>query len=200
METFATVGCQSRESRQHGTIVSEEISRTGSRTLFRNDRMHLAQERYATPDGPVVRSVIHHPGSVVIVGQTDPDHVVLVRQYRYPVASWTLEVPAGTLAPGEDPTACATRELAEEAGFHPRHLIERIRFWPAVGLMDEDMIVYEARGLEPAVAERDHGELIEPAVVPLADLPRLRAEGVIRDAKTLIALQVIFPDCGILAC
>ena len=93
------------------------------------------------------------PGSVLILAQPTPDTLLMVRQYRYPVATWTLEIPAGTLVPDEDPRACATRELAEEAGVRPLRLVERMRFWPAVGLSDEEMILYQAYGLEPAEAK-----------------------------------------------
>ncbi len=159
--------------------------------LFASSRFALVEETFATSDGPVVRPVIHHPGAVAIIAQPDPGHLVLVRQYRYPIRRWTLEIPAGTRVPGEAPEATAARELQEEAGYAAASLRELMRFHPAVGVSDEEMILYRAEGLSPAAAQPDHGELVERAVVALAELPRLFASGELSDAKTLIALTVL---------
>ncbi|WP_422480226.1 NUDIX hydrolase [Pleomorphochaeta sp. DL1XJH-081] len=46
-------------------------------------------------------------------------HFVMVRQYRHGSDSVTIEFPAGTVDPGEDPKVAALRELREETGFEP---------------------------------------------------------------------------------
>lgn len=153
-------------------------------------RFALVEESWDTSDGPVVRPVIHHPGAVVVLAEPQPGSVLLVRQWRYPVRRWTLEVPAGTRVPGEAPEATAARELAEEAGFGAARLIEVMRFFPALGVSDEEMIVYRAEGLVPAAGDRDHGELVSAAVVPRGDLPALVAAGQVCDGKTLLALAL----------
>lgn len=43
--------------------------------------------------------------------------VVLVEQYRPPLGRTTLEMPAGTIDPGESPEQAAIRETFEETGF-----------------------------------------------------------------------------------
>jgi ADP-ribose pyrophosphatase len=158
------------------------------RTCYASPRFQLVDETFATVDGAVVRPVIHHPGAVAILAQPAPDQVLLVRQYRYPIRRWTVEIPAGTRVPGEDPAATAARELAEEAGLCAARLCEIGRFFPALGVSDEEMIVYRASGLAPAVASPDHGELVGPLPTLVADLPSLRASGELCDAKTLLVL------------
>jgi ADP-ribose pyrophosphatase len=159
--------------------------------LFASPRFVLVEETFATSDGPVVRPVIHHPGAVAVIAQPAPDRLVLVRQYRYPIRRWTLEIPAGTRVPGEAPEATAARELAEEAGYAAARLTELMRFHPAVGVSDEEMVLYRAEGLTPAAAAPDHGELVAREVVELAALPGLLAAGELSDAKTLIALALL---------
>jgi ADP-ribose pyrophosphatase len=159
----------------------------GARSLWRSPRFSLAAERFATDDGLVDRPVIHHPGAVAILAQPTPATVVLVRQYRYPIRRWTLEIPAGTRVPGEPPEVTAARELREEAGLEATRLTEITRFFPAVGVSDEELILYRAHALSEVPPAPEHGELVAREVVAIADLPRLRQEGLICDAKTLLA-------------
>lgn len=149
------------------------------------------RETFATSDGTVVRPVIHHPGAVALLAQPDVASIVLVRQYRYPIRRWTLEIPAGTRVVGEAPEATALRELREEAGYTATRLYEVSRFFPAVGVSDEEMILYRAEGLSEVPAAPEHGELVARAIVALADLPALVARGELCDAKTLIALALL---------
>jgi ADP-ribose pyrophosphatase len=167
---------------------------TGSRSLFVSDRFALAAERWSTVDGEVERPVIHHPGAVAILAQPDPHSVVLVRQFRYPVRRWILEIPAGTRIPGEHPQATAERELREEAGLSACSFVEILRFLPAVGVSDEELIVYRATGLSEVAAAPEPGELVGREVVSLADLPRRWRAGDICDAKTIIACQLLGVD------
>lgn len=164
--------------------------------IFRTSRIALAEETFATCDGPVTKPVIHHPGAVVILAEPEPGCVLLVRQFRYAVRAWTLEVPAGTREPGEAPEATARRELAEEAGFTARRMSELLRFLPAPGVSDEEMILYRAEELSPAVAAPDHGELVSRVVMRRDELPGAIASGLIRDAKTLLALAILGVPIG----
>ena len=159
--------------------------------VFTSPRFSLVRETFATSQGAVERPVIHHPGAVAIIAQPDPGHLVLVRQFRYPVRRWTLEIPAGTREPGEAPAATAARELREEAGYAAARFIELASFYPALGVSDELMVLFRAEGLTPVAAGPDPGELVTRQVVALSALPGLLAEGELGDAKTLIALAVL---------
>ena len=164
---------------------------TGSRSLWSSSRFALAVESFATIDGPVERPVIHHPGAVAMLAQPDSEHVLLVRQYRYPIRRWTLEIPAGTRVPGEPPAVTAARELREEAGFEAARLVEVTRFFAAVGVSDEELILYRAYSLSDVPAAPEHGELVAREIVAVEELPALRRQGLICDAKTLIACALL---------
>ena len=167
---------------------------TASRSLWSSSRFALAAESFATVDGAVVRPVIHHPGAVAVLAQPDPAHLVLVRQFRYPVRRWTLEIPAGTRVPGEPPPVTAGRELREEAGLDAARLVEFMRFFAAIGVSDEEVILYRAHGLSEVPPAPEHGELVAREIVALADLPYLRRQGLICDAKTLLACALVGMD------
>lgn len=163
-----------------------------SEDLFRG-RFALVRERFHTRHGLVEKPVIHHPGAVAILAQPAPGRVVLVRQFRYPLKRWTLEIPAGTREPGEEAVVTADRELREETGLRAGHLVELERFHPAPGVSDEEMILFRATGLTNDPLPPDHGELIAREDVVLAEVPRLRREGLLTDAKTLLALGHAVP-------
>jgi len=168
-----------------------DVRLLAAETLFASDRFALARERFLTPDGEVERPVIHHPGAVAVIAQPDAHSLILVRQYRYPIRRETWEIPAGTRVPGEAPAATARRELQEEAGFSASTFTEICRFFPAVGVSDEELIVYRADGLAQVPAAPEPGELVSPDVVALRELPALVADGRICDAKTLIAMALL---------
>lgn len=172
-------------------MTTANVSFISATSCYSSSRFTLAEERFRTPDGEVTRPVIHHPGAVAVIAQPDAGHVVLVRQYRYPVRRWTLEIPAGTRVPGESPERTAARELAEEAGLHARTLAEVVRFFPALGVSDEELIIYRADGLSEVPPAPEHGELVSRVVVALAELPGLVAGGGLCDAKTLIAMALL---------
>src|SRR4029453_16167361 len=72
------------------------------------------------------RAIMRSPGVCVMAPVLDDDRIMLVRQYRYPIADELWELPAGTLAAREEaghvisletPEPCAARELVEETGY-----------------------------------------------------------------------------------
>lgn len=61
--------------------------------------------------------VLHAPDWVNVVARTPDDRLVLVRQFRYGIDEFSLEIPGGVMEPGEDPVTAGLRELREETGY-----------------------------------------------------------------------------------
>ena len=57
---------------------------------------------------------------VAIVAALPDGRIPIVRQYRPTMETFTWELPAGLVDPGEDPVACCRRELMEETGLGVR--------------------------------------------------------------------------------
>ncbi len=69
------------------------------------------------------RELYHAVGQqdyIAIVAALPDGRIPIVRQYRPALESFTWELPAGLVDPGEDATACCRRELMEETGFAAR--------------------------------------------------------------------------------
>ncbi|MBV8197579.1 MAG: NUDIX hydrolase [Candidatus Eremiobacteraeota bacterium] len=93
--------------------------RRSSRYVVDSPYMRLRVDELVLPNGTIAPEyyVREAPGYATILALTPSDEVVLVRQYRYGSDAIHLELPAGMLLEGEDPQACAIRELAEETGY-----------------------------------------------------------------------------------
>lgn len=157
----------------------------------------FAVERITHPakDGSeLVRDVVRHIGSVVILPLLDPvagddsGRVCLIRNRRIAVGETLVELPAGTREPGEAPELTAERELLEETGYRATKIERITSFFAAPGILDEEMILYAATGLTEGDPEREVGEEIENLVVTKEEALKMVADGTIRDAKTLVGL------------
>ncbi|NMC27041.1 MAG: NUDIX hydrolase, partial [Syntrophomonadaceae bacterium] len=101
------------------------------------------------------------------------------------------EIPAGSLYEGEDPLACAQRELEEETGFKARHWEKILSYYSAPGFTDEQLHIYLAGGLFPGQTNPDPDEFIETELVPLDKAYRMIFSGEIVDGKSIIAIQYL---------
>ena len=161
--------------------------------IYQGRVVNLNLETVRLPNGATVElEIIHHPGAAAIVPMKDEETVLLIRQYRHAVGGYILEIPAGTLRPGEDPGACAARELEEEIGFRPSALEPLAAFFTTPGFTDEVIHIYKATGLMPGKQNLDHDEVLEVVELPLREAIGRIGDGTIRDGKTIVGLQVAF--------
>ena len=163
------------------TVSSERIY-DGRIVKLRVDTVELAGGRTST------REIIEHRGAVVIAALDGEGNVLLVQQFRKPVEQELLELPAGTLDPGEDPESCAWRELQEETGFRAEKLEKLGGFYSAPGFCTEFLHLFLATGLQPSPMDADDDEDIRVVPTQLSVVPSLITAGEIRDAKSVAGL------------
>ncbi|MCE5303460.1 MAG: NUDIX hydrolase [Planctomycetaceae bacterium] len=157
--------------------------------LYQASRFRVERVVQTTPDGQQhIRQVVRHPGAVVILPLLDGDRVCLLRQYRVAVRQTLIELPAGTLEPGEDPADCARRELAEETGYRAGRIEPLLTFYMSPGILDEQMHLYVATSLQPGPTSFDAGEDIQPLLCTWPQALEMVRTGKITDGKTLVAL------------
>jgi len=160
-----------------------------SETLFVAKRFRVVRLSQAMPDGTVhYREVVRHPGAVTILPVASDERICFVRNYRAAVDEVLVELPAGTLEPGEEPFECARRELAEETGYRAGRLQLMTTFYMSPGVLDERMHLYLATQLTAGPTSLDAGEQIEPLLATWDEALEMARDGRIRDSKTLAGL------------
>lgn len=166
---------------------------------FSGRLINLRVDTVRLPDGREARrEVVEHPGAVALVALTEDGCVLLVRQWRHPAGRVSIELPAGTLEPGESIELCARRELVEETGIYPNKIEKLIDIYVSPGYSDEVIHIFLASelqaqddgGLPQAVVDwvQDPDENIQAMSVPLAEAVQLCLDGRICDAKTITGI------------
>jgi ADP-ribose pyrophosphatase len=160
-----------------------------SRTVYRGPVFWVTSERVVEPSGiRVLREVVRHTGSVVVLATTDGTRepmLLLERQYRHAANDYLWELPAGRIDKGERPLAAAKRELLEETGYRARRWKPILRFYASPGFVAEPMTVFWAQGLQAGEAQPEADEVIEQHLIPLSKAVRMVIRGTIQDAKTI---------------
>ncbi|MEW6078032.1 MAG: NUDIX hydrolase [Thermodesulfobacteriota bacterium] len=158
-------------------------------TMFHVGRFRLDTETITLDNGnDTTVHVLRHPGAVAVVPFLDEGTVILIHQYRHSVGDYIWEIPAGTLDAGEDPLACAGRELIEETGFRAGTFTAIGPIFPAPGYSDEQIHLFLAGDLAPDVQNLEPDEVIHVRRVPLLQALGMIDSGEIRDAKTIAGL------------
>ena len=168
-----------------------------TKNLYTGKVVTLNIETVALPNGLTIDlEVVRHPGAAAVVPITEDGAVVLIRQFRHAAGGFIYEIPAGKLHSGEDPRSCATRELEEEIGYKPGQLMLLSSIFTAPGFTDEVIHVYKATGLTKGRQHLDRDEVLEVVEVSLEEAIGMIRAGTIRDAKTIVGLQLVFTESG----
>jgi len=120
-------------------------------------------------------------GVVVILAVTPADELVLVEQFRIPVDSHVIELPAGLVGDQADPDEslllAAERELLEETGYEARQMKLLMSCPSSAGMSAEVITFVRATGLcKVAAGGGDNSEEIIVHLVPLNSVDRWLGE------------------------
>ncbi len=132
--------------------------------------------------------VLEAPDWVNVIAITPDEDVLLIRQYRHGTREVTVEIPGGTVDPGEDPLHAAKRELAEETGFEadrwePCGIVE-----PNPAFLTNRTYTFVAHDVRQTGPQRpDEHEEIAVERFPLRRIPELLRDGTIRHALVVCA-------------
>jgi ADP-ribose pyrophosphatase len=166
----------------------------GERPRYSGSFLRLVTGTFLDPNGfTFERDLVRHTGAVCVLPLEADGTVIMLRQYRAPLDTFVLEIPAGKLdVPGEDLEEAARRELREEAGVTATSFTCLGGFHNSPGFTDEYTTCYLAEGLVPAGRET-HGieeEHLTLERISIDQLWQLLARGELTDAKTIVALAL----------
>ncbi|MEM9064734.1 MAG: NUDIX hydrolase [Planctomycetota bacterium] len=169
--------------------VTESPREVSRRTLLSGRRVDFVEVTLNSDSGgEIVREVVKHPGAVTIVPVLPNGRLVMVRNHRFSVGQDLLEFPAGMLDAGEDPAACAARELREETGYDADEIVPLGAFFTTAGITDEIMHVFGATGLRHVGAEPEVDEWVTPEEATVEQLWGAAGESGFADGKSVAAL------------
>ncbi len=161
-----------------------------TREIFSGKIVKLRVDTVSLPDGrQSTREVVEHAGAVAVVALDNDYNIILVRQYRKPVESLLIEIPAGTMEKHEEPLLCAQRELQEETGYSAQYWEKILSYYSAPGFTNEQLHLYLATGLSGGETNMDVDEFVETICMPLQEAYRLIMAGQIVDGKSIIGIQ-----------
>ena len=156
--------------------------------MFRGRRFAVLKRIIDVDGSEVIRDVVSFGAAVAVLPIIDNDRVVLVKQYRAPINSWILEVPAGKVEFDESPEECARRELEEETGYRAMSMEKLVSIYTSPGYSDEVLHIYLAKELVYVGAKPERYELLKVVILPIDEAIKLILSAPIVDAKTLLAL------------
>ncbi len=164
-------------------------TRIGGESKYKGIIVEVTLDDAALHTGAKVkREVVHHPGGVTVLPVDEEGNCYMVRQFRYPFGRMMLEAPAGKLEYGEDPLACAVRELSEETGFAADEMIYLGGLCTSPGYSTEVLHLYLALGLHAGESHPDENEFLNVEKHSLQSLLDQVMANQLNDGKTVTAL------------
>jgi ADP-ribose pyrophosphatase len=128
------------------------------------------------------------PRAVWVVPVSPAGETVFVRQYRHPVRAHPLEMPAGSIEPGESPAAAAARELLEEVGGVASELRRVGGFYSSSAHVSLEGLVFLATGVKFGEPSHARAEGIELVRMPFARAADLALRGELCEAQSALAI------------
>lgn len=169
--------------------MDEKSFAISAETLLTTARFRVERVTHRFLDGRShSRAIVRHPGAVVVLPLLHDGRICLIRNFRIALEQELLELPAGTLEPGEPPIETARRELTEETGYRCRELTPLCQFYMSPGILDERMYAFVATGLVEGPPARESGEQITNHLVDASEIDELLKHGKIVDSKSISTL------------
>lgn len=162
-----------------------------SRKCCENSWISVREDKVQLPSGDVLDSyiVINYCGAVGVLA-IEQDKILLVKQYRYPIDKFTLEIPAGALI-GKDRASIiksARVELLEEAGYSATSMKLFHKYHPSPGSSNELIHLVIAKGLSKSNNILDKDQLFDVNWYSIKDVTKWINRGKITHSPTIIGV------------
>jgi 8-oxo-dGTP pyrophosphatase MutT (NUDIX family) len=168
---------------------------TSRRALYDSPWIRLREDRYEHRRGAVGRYAVcgFQRTACGVIALDEEDRVVLVGQWRYPLESYSWELPEGGGESHESPFECIRRELLEETGLEAQVWQPLAFCHNSNSSTDEETFLFLATELAPALGapgpEEDEELLLHRE--PFGQCLSRILSGEITDALTVVAVLAL---------
>ena len=158
--------------------------------VYDNPWITVSHEEVQRPNGSQgIYGMVHFKHRALgVVALDENNNVIMVKQSRYALDCWTLEIPEGGGLFNEAPLDTAKRELEEETGLCAKQWQPLLTLHTSNSVTDEIAHVYLATQLYKGKQSLDETEDIEVSRMPLSEALDLIDKGKITDAMTIAGL------------
>jgi ADP-ribose pyrophosphatase len=164
------------------SILSHEEIYRGKIVALQVDTIQLASGK------STIREVVLHPGGVTAIPVLKDGRLLLIRQFRYPIGKYILELPAGKLDSGQTPLDTIAREIEEETGYCAGAISHECSFYTTPGFSNECIHLFLARDLTLKSQRLEEGEHITVEPHSLEECMEKIRTGEINDGKTILGI------------
>lgn len=163
------------------------------RLTYDNRWIRVTHHEVITPAGETgVYGTVHFKHLAIGIVPVDKDgHTYLVGQHRFPLDEYSWEIPEGGGTIGVAPQASAARELREETGLCAGEWHKLLECDLSNSVSDERAMAFLAWELTQGSASPEPTEELAIRRLPLTETFRMVADGAIRDALSVMALQAV---------
>ena len=161
-----------------------------SRSVYENPWVRVREDQVLRPDGqPGIYGVVEFKNRAVgVLPVDDAGRIWLVGQYRYPLNSYSWEIPEGGSPYSEQPEEAARRELREETGLSAGNLELIGVAHLSNSVSDEIAYIYRATDLAHGESAPEGTERLHARVATWNEVWGMLEKGEITDSITVIAV------------
>lgn len=158
--------------------------------MYTNSWIRVEEHDVLNPAGnPGIYGVVRFRNLAIgIIPIDDEGNTWLVGQHRYPLDTYTWEIPEGGGDPASTPLESAQRELREETGLTAEHYELLLTLQTSNRCTDEIAYIFTATGLQQLAPIPEETEQITVKKLPLEEAFEMVARGEIRDAMSVAGL------------
>ena len=161
-----------------------------SKHIYENPWIRLVEHQVINPNGGKgIYGEVHFKNIAIgIIPISDDGYTWLVGQYRFPLKSYSWEIPEGGGALSQNPLESAHRELNEETGIRAKQLIEIQRLHLSNSVSDELAIIYIAKDLEMGIAMPEETEQLQIKKLKFLEAYQMVINGEITDSMSVAGI------------
>jgi 8-oxo-dGTP pyrophosphatase MutT (NUDIX family) len=160
------------------------------KVVYENSWIKVENHDVLNPAGnPGIYGTVHFKNLAIgVIVLDEEENTFLVGQYRFPIESYSWEIPEGGGIIGIEPIDTAKRELLEETGLKANKWSELLRINTSNSVTDELGIIYLAEDLEQFEANPDEDEQLVIKRIPFNEAFKMVMNGEIMDSLSMTAI------------